>query len=178
MGQGRGGFYTYEWVENVLGARIQNLDRIDPDLQELHVGDLIRLTPEVYLGRLPGQFYRVEEIRPGEALTMLQELPGGGTSSWSLNRSNASGRPDSTIGAIEPRVRRASVHAWPDAWSCCSSNLVISSWSEGCSTASSAGRSVPTRKLLASDRAPLWLSRPRRCFRDRAATPPMGVFAA
>ncbi len=84
MGQGRGGFYTYKWVENALGARIQNLDRIDPDLQELHVGDPIRLTPEVYLGRLPGQFYRVEEIRPGEALTMLQELPGGGTSSWSL----------------------------------------------------------------------------------------------
>ena len=26
MGQGRGGLYTYEWIENLLGAQIQNLD--------------------------------------------------------------------------------------------------------------------------------------------------------
>jgi hypothetical protein len=84
MGQGRGGLYTYEWVENAIGAQIHNLDRIDPKLQDLEVGDLIRLTPEVYLGRLPGQFYRVEEIRPPATLTMLQELPGGGLSSWSF----------------------------------------------------------------------------------------------
>jgi hypothetical protein len=31
MGQGRGGLYTYEWIENALGAQIHNLDRIDPD---------------------------------------------------------------------------------------------------------------------------------------------------
>ena len=84
IGQGRGGLYTYEWIENALGARIHNLDRIDPGLQGLEVGDPIRLTPEVYLGRLPGQFYRAEEIRPVEALTMLQDLPGGGVSSWSF----------------------------------------------------------------------------------------------
>ena len=64
MGQGRGGLYTYEWIENAIGAHIHNLDRIDPDLQDLRAGDSIRLTPEVYLGWLPGQFYRVEEIRP------------------------------------------------------------------------------------------------------------------
>jgi hypothetical protein len=84
MGQGRGGLYTYEWIENALGAQIRNLDRIDPELQDLKVGDSIRLTPEVYLGRLPGQFYRVEEVQLREALTMLQELPGGSTSSWSF----------------------------------------------------------------------------------------------
>jgi len=85
MGQGRGGLYTYEWIENALGARIHNLDRIDPNLQRLEVGSHIRLTPEVYLGRVPGQYYRVEEIRPEEALVMLQELPTGGLTSWSFN---------------------------------------------------------------------------------------------
>lgn len=75
MGQGRGGLYTYEWVENALGAQIHNLDWIDPDLQRLKIGDRIRLTPEVYLGRVPGQYYVVKEIRPEEALVMLQELP-------------------------------------------------------------------------------------------------------
>jgi hypothetical protein len=84
MGQGRGGLYTYEWIENALRADVHNLDRIEPDLQRLEVGDRIRLTPDPYLGRVPGQFYRVEEIRPGQALTMLQELPTGGSSSWSF----------------------------------------------------------------------------------------------
>lgn len=85
MGQGRGGLYTYEWIENLLGAEIHNLDRIEPQLQQLSVGDHIRLTPEVYLGRIPGQYYRVTEIRPERALVMLQELPTGGLSSWSFN---------------------------------------------------------------------------------------------
>jgi hypothetical protein len=85
MGQGRGGLYTYEWIENLLGAQIHNLDRIDPGLQRLAVGDRIRLTPELYLGRIPGQFYRVTEIRPERALVLLQELPTGGLNSWSFN---------------------------------------------------------------------------------------------
>jgi hypothetical protein len=84
MGQGRGGLYTYEWIENALGAQIHNLDRIDPDLQTLRTGDRIRLTPELYLGRLPGQFYRVKEIRAEEALVLLQELPTGALNSWSF----------------------------------------------------------------------------------------------
>jgi hypothetical protein len=39
------------------------------------VGDSIRLTPEVYLGRRPGQFYRIEEVQLREALTMLSRTP-------------------------------------------------------------------------------------------------------
>lgn len=84
MGQGRGGLYTYTWIENALRADIHNLNRIDPELQALRVGDHVRLTPEPYLGRLPGQFYTVSEIRPGEALVMLQQLPTGGRTSWSF----------------------------------------------------------------------------------------------
>jgi hypothetical protein len=84
MGQGRGGLYTYEWIENALGPQIHNLDRIDPGLQALQIGDRVRLTPEIYLGRVPGQYYRVTEIRPKEALVMLQELPTGAVSSWSF----------------------------------------------------------------------------------------------
>jgi len=84
MGQGRGGLYTYEWIENLLGAQIHNLDRIHPDLQKLQPGDHVRLTPELYLGRIPGQFYRVEDVRQESALTLLQELPTGGLNSWSF----------------------------------------------------------------------------------------------
>jgi hypothetical protein len=84
MGQGRGGLYTYEWIENLLGAKIHNLDHIDPDLQHLEVGDRIRLTPEVYLGRIPGQSYEVKEIVPDHALVLLEQLPTGGLTSWSF----------------------------------------------------------------------------------------------
>lgn len=41
IGQGRGGFYSYEWLENLIGARIRNADRILPDHQALETGDEI-----------------------------------------------------------------------------------------------------------------------------------------
>lgn len=85
IGRGRAGFYTYTWVENLLGADIHNLDHIDPDLQQLAVGDRIWLTPETYLGRIPGQAWRVAAIDPEHSLALEQrppENPRPGT--WSL----------------------------------------------------------------------------------------------
>lgn len=49
LGQGRGGFYSYEWLENLVGCDIQNADRIDPQWQHLAVGDDVRLHPELAL---------------------------------------------------------------------------------------------------------------------------------
>ena len=40
MGQGRGGFYSYDGFENLFGLGIHNADRIEPDWQELTVGGL------------------------------------------------------------------------------------------------------------------------------------------
>ena len=39
LGQGRGGFYSYDWLENLLGMNIHNVNAIDPELQKLDVGD-------------------------------------------------------------------------------------------------------------------------------------------
>jgi hypothetical protein len=75
IGRERAGFYTYTWIENLLGADIRNLDYIDPGLQTLHVGDRIWLTPGQYLGRVPGQFWRMRSIEPGYALVLEQHLP-------------------------------------------------------------------------------------------------------
>ncbi|MGH7594817.1 MAG: hypothetical protein ACREOI_00605 [bacterium] len=44
MGQGRGGFYAHEWIENLIGADIHNADKIIPKLQHLEVGDSVRRT--------------------------------------------------------------------------------------------------------------------------------------
>jgi hypothetical protein len=46
MGQGRGGFYSYESLENLVGCQIQNSDNIIPEFQHLAAGDNIRLHPE------------------------------------------------------------------------------------------------------------------------------------
>lgn len=83
MGQGRGGFYTHEWVENLLGADIHNADRIVPELQDLAVGEKVRLTPDPYLG-LPGQTMNVAEVRPQRSLVYRQTLPSGGTGTWAF----------------------------------------------------------------------------------------------
>lgn len=45
IGQGRGGFYSYEWIENLLGLNIHNAERILPEFQNLQVGDTIPLAP-------------------------------------------------------------------------------------------------------------------------------------
>jgi hypothetical protein len=47
IGQGRGGFYSYDWLENIFACNIQNADRIIPEFQTLEVGDGIRLHPKV-----------------------------------------------------------------------------------------------------------------------------------
>lgn len=45
MGQGRAGFYSYDWIENGMGLDIHNADRILPEFQNLKVGDQVPLAP-------------------------------------------------------------------------------------------------------------------------------------
>lgn len=64
MGQGRGGLYSYDLLENIARCDIHSVDRIIPELQVLAVGDLIRLGPEGY------PFFRVVGIQPNHALIL------------------------------------------------------------------------------------------------------------
>jgi hypothetical protein len=43
MGSGRGGAYTYDWIENLLGLEMHSADRILPEFQDLTVGDELPL---------------------------------------------------------------------------------------------------------------------------------------
>ncbi|MBY9076846.1 hypothetical protein K1X13_18605 [Nocardioides sp. WL0053] len=45
LGQGRGGMYSYDWLENLVGLHMHSADRIHPELQDLAVGDVVRLVP-------------------------------------------------------------------------------------------------------------------------------------
>lgn len=46
IGQGRGGFYSYDWIENLMGLNIHSADRIIPEFQHLEIGDTVPLAPD------------------------------------------------------------------------------------------------------------------------------------
>jgi hypothetical protein len=64
IGQGRGGLFSYDWLENLAGLDIHTIDRIVPELQHLSVGDPIPLAPGENNGLL------VAAIEPGRALVL------------------------------------------------------------------------------------------------------------
>jgi hypothetical protein len=45
IGQGRGGFYSYDWIENMMGLDIHTADQILPEYQNIQVGDIVPLAP-------------------------------------------------------------------------------------------------------------------------------------
>jgi hypothetical protein len=63
IGQDRGGFYSYEWLENLAGCRLRNADRVHPEWQERAVGETVLLHPAngLTLARFePGRLYGLE----------------------------------------------------------------------------------------------------------------------
>ena len=62
LGTGRGGWYSYDFLENLVGLRIHTVNRIVPELQHLRVGDIIPAAPPPYLG------FRVLSIEPPHVL--------------------------------------------------------------------------------------------------------------
>jgi len=46
LGQGRGGFYSYQRLENLAGCRIENADRVLSEHQAIAVGDHVKLHVE------------------------------------------------------------------------------------------------------------------------------------
>ena len=43
IGQDRGGFYSYAWLENLAGCRMRNADHIHPEWQRREVGETVKL---------------------------------------------------------------------------------------------------------------------------------------
>jgi hypothetical protein len=71
IGQGRGGFYSYDVLENLIGCDIHSANRIVAAWQSVDVGDHVNLHPEVGL--------RVATVNPGQALVLR----------WSSHRAHA-----------------------------------------------------------------------------------------
>jgi hypothetical protein len=90
LGQGRGGFYSYDFLENVVGCDIHSADRIVPEWQDVRVGDQVRLAPEVALF--------VVFLERGRSLVLRGGIPIGKTAppydfTWAFTLRD---RPDGT----------------------------------------------------------------------------------
>jgi hypothetical protein len=72
LGQGRGGFYSYDFVENLAGCDIHSADRVVPRWQDIKIGDTVKLAPAVGLD--------VAALEPGRSLVLRGGVPMGDAS--------------------------------------------------------------------------------------------------
>jgi len=72
IGQDRGAFYSYDWLERAVGDDIRNADAIHAEWQRLERGDLVRAVQPTYLGGIfgPDVGWRVAAIEPGRAFVL------------------------------------------------------------------------------------------------------------
>ncbi|MEX2376057.1 MAG: hypothetical protein WD942_10815 [Dehalococcoidia bacterium] len=86
LGQDRGGFYSYEPLENLVGCDIHNVYRLRPELQSLKVGDTIRM-------HASGFGPQVLRLLPEEALVLGGEPDlNGSQASWAFYLFDGHGR--------------------------------------------------------------------------------------
>jgi hypothetical protein len=87
LGQGRGGFYSFDGLENLVGCRIHSAESVLAQHQDVAPGDLVRLAP----GNAP--CFRVAQVSPPTALVLIGADPApphragsaddpGGTATW------------------------------------------------------------------------------------------------
>ena len=73
IGQDRGGLYSYDLVENLIGLGIHSAGEVRPEW-ELRVGDRVRLVRPEWMGMPAGLSLPVVMIDPGRSL-VLREAP-------------------------------------------------------------------------------------------------------
>jgi hypothetical protein len=85
MGQDRAGLYSYQALENAIGLRFHNADRIHPEWQQLAVGDVLRLAPKGWMGLQDGLPLRVEAITPQRSIVVRTTAPNLPKAVWSFH---------------------------------------------------------------------------------------------
>jgi hypothetical protein len=81
IGQDRGGFYSYEWLENLAGCRMRNADRIHPEWQHRELGEPVPLHPAA----------------PGLAVTMFEPGRLIGLEGWGVFLVEPRGEDESRV---------------------------------------------------------------------------------
>lgn len=102
LGQDKAGFYSFEWLENLVGCDIRNAERIVPAWQNPQVGDAFPLHPDMVL--------TVARVDPGRALVatsmsgVAPQNPGMDFS-WAFTIDSLPRRPGGQRGHPAPRPR-------------------------------------------------------------------------
>ena len=100
LGQDRGGFYSYDWLERLIGDDISNAERIHPEWQTLREGDLVRAVQPSYMGGIfgPSVGWRIVRLEPNRVLVLggwgAFVLEPVGESTRLIVRTRGAGRPN------------------------------------------------------------------------------------
>jgi hypothetical protein len=105
LGQGRGGFYSYDFLENLVGCDIHSVERIVPEWQDVKVGDQVRFAPKIGLA--------VAVVEQGRSLVLRGGVPIGSApppydSTWAFTLRD---EPDGTTRLVV-RERYAYKRPW------------------------------------------------------------------
>ena len=104
LGQARGGFYSYDFLENLVGCNIHSADRVVPEWQAIRPGDEVRLHPDVTL--------EVAAVDPGRWLVLRSAVPDGPSPPFGFTWAFAlQAGPDETTRLIA-RERYAYTRRW------------------------------------------------------------------
>lgn len=102
LGQDRGGFYSFDLLENLVGCRMPTDDVLRPDRQAWSIGDRLWMYPPERAGGIG--FAVLREYEPGRALAFGTHVPGAAmaidTGSWSF-----------VLRRIDPRTTRLVVRS-------------------------------------------------------------------
>ncbi|MDQ6615655.1 MAG: SRPBCC family protein [Actinomycetota bacterium] len=77
LGQGRGGWYSYDFLENIVGCDIHSADRIVAAWQDVRVDDEVHLAPQAAL--------LVAVVKPPRALVLRGSVPVGNTAPFDFS---------------------------------------------------------------------------------------------
>ncbi|HEY6533217.1 MAG TPA: hypothetical protein VIY72_12990 [Acidimicrobiales bacterium] len=79
IGTDRGGWYSYDRLERLLGVPVHNTGEIRDEWQHLAVGDRVCLAPEGWMGVPGGMILPVARLVEGRTIVLRQSPP---TSPW------------------------------------------------------------------------------------------------
>jgi hypothetical protein len=85
IGQDRGGLYSYQALEKVIGLRFHNADRVHPEWQDLAMGDVVRLAPNGWMGLRDGLTLSVDAITPERSIVLRAAPPNLPQAAWSFH---------------------------------------------------------------------------------------------
>lgn len=115
VGRDRGGFYSYTWLENLIGADIHNVHALMPGLAERQVGDTVWMGPQ---DRFGGQARMVvAKVIPGRAMVLVMPGDADRVLSGGLTREGAWAFALDPIGEQQTRLIMVSLGASaPGRW--------------------------------------------------------------